>query len=167
MRGECLLGHIELGELDVVLVRNEPAAEHVAGAGHRGQARGHQPTGARLGRRHGDPLRARLLEHELLDRPVVLGEDRWSERLPHGDGERLSFSEELDPDLPVVRADRRLDALRLAAHLCQGACDGRFADAVDPEDAAVRRLCAREHALHGLVLERRLPQAAELGRRAG
>ena len=113
------------------------------------------------------PCSPREVEHELLDRPVVLREHRRTERLLQRRRELLRRAEELGPDLASVRANRRLDALGLPSQLGERLCDCGLAYAVSTQDMPLRSLGAPEHPPHRLVLERRLPEPPQLRRRAG
>ena len=78
---EQRLRDAELGRLDLVRVGDDRAAKDLARAGHRRQPRSDEAAGARLRRREREPALAAEVEHELLDRSLVLGEQVPLERL--------------------------------------------------------------------------------------
>ena len=118
------------------------------------------------------PAGAAELEHVLLDRPLVAREQVLLDRLASAAlelvGPRLGarLDEQVDVDLEVARADRRLDAVAVAARLGERPRHRRLARAVEPEHAAPGRPHPREHALHRLGRERVRPQPLQLARRA-
>ena len=79
------------------------------------------------------PRSRQSVEHELLDRPLVRGEqvplERLAQRALELVGARLGarLDDEVDVDLEVARADRRLDAVAVAAGLLERARDRRLA----------------------------------------
>ena len=140
MRGQRLVRHAQLRQLDVVVVGDDPAADDVARTRHRRQPRGDEAAGAGLGRRDRQALLPREVEHELLDRPVVLREHGRAERLLQRRRQRLRRAEELGPDLASVRADRRLDPFGLASQLGECPRDCRLAYTVSTQDVPLRSL---------------------------
>jgi hypothetical protein len=88
---------------------------------------------------------------------------------PRGEivGPRLGArrDDEVDVDLEVARADRRLDAVAVSSGVRKRLRDGRLARAEEPKSAQLGRLCQREHALDRLGLERSRPQPLELAGR--
>ena len=67
-------GNAELALLHPVRVRNDSADEDLARPWNRGQPRADHPAGDRLRRCEREPALAAELEHDLLDRTLVLGE---------------------------------------------------------------------------------------------
>src|SRR3989442_6366347 len=100
--------------LHVVRIRHNRAAEALARPGHGGDPRSDEAPGARLGGDQRQPARATEPEYELLDRTLVLGEEVALERRSERGGQvvctrlRSRLDEEIDVDLEVARADRRL-----------------------------------------------------------
>ena len=128
-RSSISSGHAELARLHLVRVRDDGADEDVARARDRRQPRRHEPARARLGRRERQPALAAELEHELLDRPLVLGEQVRADALAQRRSELVrplptaGVDEEVDVDLEVARADRRRDPVALAPGLLERARD--------------------------------------------
>ena len=172
MPREQLLGDAHLGRLDVVRVGDDPAPEDVARAGNRGQPRGNQPARARLSRCDGQPELPRRVEHQRLDRTLVLGEQVLAQPLaqrrcePVGALARVLLGDQVDVDLELAGADRRGQAIRLSPRLGQRPCHRRLARAVEAERPPVRHSRTREHCAHRSGLERRRPEPLQLGRRA-
>ncbi len=100
---EHVPGNPELLGLDLVGVRDDPALEHVARTGHRRQSRGHEPAGARLGRAEREAALAAELQHDLLDRALVLREQVALERL----AQPALRARRLAARLPAPRSGRR------------------------------------------------------------
>ena len=69
-------------------------------------------------------------------------------------------------DLEVAGADRRLDAVAVAAHVRERLRHGRLGRAEEAEHARPRR-GARQHTPHGRRLQSARPQPAQLAGRAG
>ena len=117
------------------------------------------------------PARAAELEHDLRDRPLVLAEEVALERVAQRRCELVAASvrsrldHEVDVDLEVARADRRLHPISVAPRLREGLGDRGLAGAEEPEDAAARRARRREDGLHRRACDGRGPQPAELARR--
>ena len=117
------------------------------------------------------PLAAEV-EHDRCDGARVLREQVSLERRPQGVRElgcaRLCarLGDEVDVDLEVPCADRRLDAVAVAAGVGQCPRDGRLAHAVEAEHPATRRRRPREHGLEGLGSQQ-LPARGGEARRAG
>src|SRR6266571_2978416 len=130
-----MLRHPELGALQLVRVRDDAADEALARAWDVGEPRGDHATGARLGGPEPPPARAGKREHELLDAPFVAGEEPPLEALRERRLERIGallrpgLDEEIDVDLEVMRADRRLDAVTVPAGLLERPGDRGLADA--------------------------------------
>ena len=109
--------------------------------GHVGEPRGDHAPGARLGGREPETRAPREREHELLDPPLVAREEPALEPLREPGLERVGallgpgLDDEVDMDLELARADRRLDAVTVAAGLLERSRDGRLADAEQPQHA--------------------------------
>ena len=131
------------------------------------------PAGARLGRRERQPACAQEREDVLLDRPLVAGVepplDRRQERRFELVGARLRarLDDEVDVDLEVAGADRRLHPVAVAARLGERLRDRRLADAEEAQRAPSGRPRPREERADGVRLERVRPQPLELRGRAG
>ena len=157
--------------LHVVRVGHDAAREGVARARDVRQARRDQAARARLRGRETQPALAAEREHDLGDRPLVLAEEVALERLAHGDGEHVrallcaGLHDEVDVDLEVAGADRRLHAVAVAACLGQRPRDGGLARTEEAEDAPAGRRRPREDALHGVARDGRRPEPLQLARR--
>ena len=119
------------------------------------------------------PALAAQLEHDLGNRPLVLREEvraRAAQR--NAAGERLAalfgarLDDEVDVDLEVASADRRLDAVTVAACVGEGLRHGGLARAEEAQDVSPRRGRPPEHRAERLARDRRGPQPPELAGRA-
>ncbi len=166
-------GHVELVALDGVRVGDDTAAEHVTRSRHGREPCRDETARARLRDAEGEPSRSTELQHELLDRPLVLGEDVARQRLPQLARERLGVAlrpglrDDVDVDLEVPRADRRLDTVSVAPRLGERPRHRRLAQPVEAEHAPARRDGPLQHALHGLALDSTRPEPLQLTRRPG
>ena len=134
-------GHLELGDLDVVRVRDDPTQEDVARPWNRRQELGDEPARARLGRRQGQTARPAFVQDDLGDRPLVLGEQVLGELVAQkAGGKLLPVPDQVDVDLEVPGADGRLHPALLAAGLREHARDCGLAHAVEAQRAPLRRL---------------------------
>ena len=135
------------------------------------RARDH-PAGARLRRRERQPARAAEREHVLLDRPLVARVEPALDRRQQAGLElvrarlRARLDDEVDVDLEVARADRRLHPVSVAARLGERLRDRRLADAEEAQRPPARRLRAREQRAERVRLERVRPEPLQLGGRA-
>ncbi len=159
--------------LDLVVVRDDAAVEDVARARDRGEPCRDEASRARLRRAEGEPARSAALEHELLHRSLVTSEEVLRERLRERRLERIrarlgaGLDDEIDVDLEVTRADRRLDAVTVAARVGECLRDRGLADAVEPQDAPLWRRGALEHLRERRRGDRAWPEALELPGRPG
>ena len=116
-------------------------------------------------------LRRREREHELLDPPLVAREEPAVEPLCEPGLENVGalfgpgLDDEVDMDLELARADRRLDAVTVAAGFLERSRDGRLADAEQPQHAPSGRTRPLQQLTHRLALERVRPQPSQLARR--
>ena len=124
---------------------------------------GDEPSGARLGGSEREALVAAEPEHELLHRALVAAEEVIGERLHERLLERIGpclgagLDDQVDVDLEVAGADRRLHPVPVAARVGEGLRHGRFARAVEPEHAALGRHRPRQNPLQRLRLDRPRP----------
>ena len=127
-----LVGDSEQLPLDAVFVGDDPAGEDFARAGNGREPCGDEPTRAALGCGDRQPLLAGQVEHELLDGPLVLGEQGLRKRLGQrlldrvGVALRAGLDDEVDLHLQVMRADRDVDPLTLSPGPLDHPCDGRL-----------------------------------------
>src|SRR5581483_284694 len=118
----------------------------LARPGDGGQARADQPTGDRLRGRELPPSLPAAVEDELLDAPLVAREQVPAKRLGEAALQRVAallgagVDEQVDVDLEVSGADRRDDAVAVAACICERLRDGGLARAEEAEHPS-RRLC--------------------------
>ena len=134
---------------------------------------GDEPAGARLRRAEREALVAAQPEHELLHRALVAAEEVLGQRLHEcllegvGPCLRARLDDQVDVDLEVAGADRRLDPVPVAARVGEGLRHGGFARAVEPEHAALGRDRLRQNPLQRLRLDRPWPEPLQLAGRAG
>ena len=102
-------------------------------------------------------------------RPNRYSRERLRERRLERIGARLrpGLDDEIDVDLEVTGADRRLDAVPVAARVGERLRDRGLADAVEPQDAPFRPRGAVEHLLERRRGDRARPEALELPGRPG
>ena len=119
------------------------------------------------------PALAAQLEHDLGNRPLVLREEVRRERRAQRRGQRLAalfgarLDDEVDVDLEVASADRRLDAVTVAACVRERLRHGGLARPEQAQDVSPRRGRPPEHRAERLARDRRGPQPPELSGRAG
>ena len=160
--------------LTLVRVGDDAAREDVARARDGGEPRGDEPARARLGGREGEAA-ARGTARA---RAPATGRSSSANRYRSSGSRkracervrarlRARLDDEVDVDLEVARADRRLDAVAVAAGVGERLRHRGLARAEEPEHPALGRRRAAEHAPHRLALERARPQPPQLPRRAG
>ena len=120
---ELLGGDAELALLHVVRIRDDTSSKDVARARDLGQASRDEAAGARLRSRERQAPVAAEVEDDLRHRAPVLAEEVPAERGAERGGERLGplsrlgIEDEIDVDLELACADRRLHPLSLPARV--------------------------------------------------
>ena len=97
--------------------------------------------------------------------PVVLAREEMPlEPVRAARARLVRWTEEVDVQLEVARADRHVDAVPVAAGSGERTRHLRLAGAEEAQNAVLGRLRSCEHAPHGLGLERARPQPLQLAR---
>ena len=167
------LGDTEEALLRPVGVGDDGSEEDLARAGNVGEPRADEPTCAGLRRPQSPPPPLAEVEHECGDGTLVLDEELAGEALAEESGQRclpleaVPARKEVDSDLEVVGAHRRLDGVPLSPGLLERPGDRRLAGAEEAEHRVLRPLDVREHSGERLARHEARPEPLELVRRAG
>ena len=162
----------ELAPLDLVGIGHDRAGEHVARPGDRRDPFCDHAARTRLGGSEREPALPAEIEHQLLDRTLVAAEQvavqRCDQTLRELVRTRLGagLDDQVDMDLEVTGADRRLHPVAVAARIRERLRDRGLTYAEEAEPPQLRRLRIPEEPTQGFALDCLSPQALQLGRRA-
>jgi hypothetical protein len=170
--GEERLGDSEGSVLDLVRVGDDGAEERVTRAGYVREPGPDQAARDGLGGGEREAAGTAEVEDDLGRRTLVLREEVPGETLAQGRGERLRSyaavgpSEEIDPSLEVLDADRHIETGRLTAGLIEGLRDRGLAGTEEAQNDVLGPLRPFENMRQRLTLDHAGPEPLQLSGRA-